>query len=445
MRHKKQMILKYKKVFETLFLFRFFTFFRLASEPKQVLRALRPRTTIHPKSQRQSISSLKIDRSLADYSSSRLPPNIYRIQGHCDEISKKKMGKLGIYKCFTVPRDDTTLTNHFTSKRDSDICDFFYDDLPSISSDMKKNSNRYKMRFLKCKRFNDNFNVSSTISPLAASSSSTSSSTNKSNITTLKSKLKSTSTSISPPFFYYHSTTVPEVEMLFNRDKNFTPMPGRYNPHDVTCKCYLSNIEGDENGMCPGNVKGNGHKHVFKSNVFRLVRPTPPQYSARRRRNRFDSSFIAADDNLIEFIRPRPPREPISFRVKRSKSLEDLSEMRHRKEFRFNTVIKRKHLVSVKTGRPVGFLTATPRFFQLCDASLTKHGEKNDKKKVLTASIDENEKPKRKPISKERLEILAMPKNSQPKFSVALSANKIFNDCKRLMVVGNITTTTHSS
>lgn len=412
----------------------------LAAEPKQVIRALRPRTTIHPKSQRPSMSCLKIDRSLADSTSSKLPPNIYHIQGYLDEISKRKMGKLGIYKCFTVPRDEKTLTNHFTQKREADVCDFFYD-LPTMSGDMSKSSNRYKMRFLKSKRFDDNFNASSSSSPLASIEQ------KNPNVVTQNTRLKSTSYSAivnppPPPFFYYPSTTVPEKEMSFNRDKIFTPAPGRYNPHDVTCKCYLNQSSGC--GIeCPGNVDGDGHQHVFKSNVFRLVRPSAPQV-IRRRRSRFESStsFVAADDNLMDFVRPRPPREPFSFRLKRSRSLEEMSDSRNAKEFRFNTVIKRKHLVSVKTGRPVGFLTATPRFFESRDASSTKNCEK-EKKKV---AIENDEKPKRKPMSKERLEILATPKNSQTKFSAALSANKIFNnDPEKLTVTGNIMTTTKTA
>lgn len=336
------------------------------------------------------------------------------------------MGKLGLYQCFTVPRDDKTLTNYFTTKRDDEICDFFYD-LPTMADDMTKKSNQHKLKFLKSKRFVDNIKPhSSSNSP--KSSAQLSKNSPAVNVTEKENMKQNSSTkSQSPqkqeqqPFFYYPSTSVPEMDLCFQRDRKSTPAPGRYNPHDVTCKCYLSNAEDDI--KCPGDVEGDGHQHVFKSNVFRLVRPLPPQLMRRHRRwskleNAANTFFLPNDDSLMEAPRTRPPREPISFRIKKSKSSDDLHGMIKEREFRFNTVIKRKHLVSVKTGRPVGFLTATPRFFEL-ESTTTRKNEVE--KKRNSSHEDDDEKPRRKPISRKRLELLATPKNLQSKLCSTLS------------------------
>lgn len=307
------------------------------------------------------------------------------------------------------------------------------------------------MKFLKCKRFDDNNSSSKphSNSPKASSQSATNPSTTTTT-TVVKPQPKSPSSvntrSQHPqqqqPFFFYPSTSVPEVEMSFNRDRIATPAPGRYSPHDVTCKCFLTSAAAtpSKSIKCPGSVEGDGHQHVFRSNVVRLVRPMPPLSMRRQHRRRWSKlenaatselSFLlakTADDSLMETLRARLPREPISFRVK-SQSCDALDEMARRdeREFRFNTVIKRKHLVSVKTGRPVGFLTATPRFFELAAgtmaaSSTAKKSDAVDRRKKAKEENGEEGKAKRRPMSKERLELLATPKNSQSKLCKALSA-----------------------
>lgn len=196
------------------------------------------------------------------------------------------------------------------------------------------------------------------------------------------------------PLFYYPNTTVPVKEMLFNRETFFKPPPGRYEPHDITCKCYL-----DQNRKCPANIAGDGHRHVFDSNIFRLVRPVP-----------IDQRRIVRGE-IIEDIFPRrtrEPRETFSFRIQRSMSLDDLSQPR---EIRYNTMVKKRNLFSVKTGRPVAFLTAAPRFKSNSEVSLNL--EKESKKIMMVDETDE--KPHRKPITKKRLAELATPKNPREK------------------------------
>jgi hypothetical protein len=182
-------------------------------------------------------------------------------------------------------------------------------------------------------------------------------------------------------------------EMAFYKESFFKPSPGRYNPHDVTCKCYQT----EDNIKCPGKIPGNGHCHVFESTAFRLVRPVKVTH-----RRTVSESFES--DEIIRF--PRPPREPFSFRPKRAMSSDNAN-----REIRYNTMVKKKNLFSVKTGRAVAFLTATPRFKE--KSEITIKVDKEQKKMML--ALEDSTKPQRKPMTKERLEELAMPKNPLPK------------------------------
>lgn len=271
---------------------------------------------------------------------------------------------------------------------------------------MKAKSNQHKMKFLKCKRFVDDDSAelrsNNTPQPRALSQSSanplTTATTTTATMVNMKphskspSSVKARSTSTDQqqqqqPFFYYQSTSVPELVMSFNRDRIMTPAPGRYSPHDVTCKCYLTHdAAADSNDIkCPGRVEGNGHQHVFQSNVMRLVRPLPPNSMRRRRRwSKLENAMTesggsnfqlkATDDSLMETLRARLPREPISFRAKRSKSSDDLVELAREREFRFNTVIKRKHLVSVKRDDRLDF---SPQRQGSSNSTLSRQVQKN--------------------------------------------------------------------
>ena len=114
-------------------------------------------------------------------------------------------------------------------------------------------------------------------------------------------------------------------------------------------------------------------------------------------------------------------REPISFRLKSSASCEDLYPSSIQREIRFNTMIKKKNLFSTKTGRPVAFLTAAPRFEESSEKPIKLYKKKKSKKslqpvksaseKTSTVSITKaDSKPKPKGMTKKRLGELATPK-----------------------------------
>lgn len=357
-----------------------------AAEPKQVIRALRETSTRCPRA--ESVRKLKTsDRSLVEKSSSwKLPPNIYRLKDHSGEVSERQMGKLGPYQCFTVERDDRTVRNHYAVKPVEEVCEVFYD-LPSMNEIMLSANNRYKSRFLRSQRFD-----------LVKSHSSPSPTKYFPQNFVMKPKTISKS-KITPkkPLFFYPHTTVPMKDMSFQRETFFKPPPGRYDPHDVSCKCYL--IDGCK--KCPGNVRGDGNRHVFNSSVVRLVRQIP------YRRQRPVKEEVQ-DDNAVEY--QRRPRDLISFRIRRSQSVSDLTTNQER-DIRFNTMVKKRNLFSVKTGRPVGFLAAMPRFKEKPEATI-----KMEKKKT-EMMMDEPEKPHRKPMSKKRLQEIAAPKNPLPRIT----------------------------
>ena len=296
------------------------------------------------------------------------------------------MGKLGPYQCFTVERDVSTVKNHYAPKPLADICELFYDVPTGMEAMMLKSYNRYKSKFLKSERFQEakyqsippptkyypqNFVIKSTTGP----------------------KLKVLTKN---QLFFYPHTTVPIKEMSYLKETFLTPSPGRYDPHDETCKCYLMDIS----KKCPGNVRGDGHRHVFDSKVPRLVRPV-----------KFERRRLVSESHTDECINEydRPPRELISFRTKRSHSFDDLIQIQER-EIRFNTMIKKKNLFKVKTGRPVAFLAASPRFQENSEITI-----KLEKERTVLMKMEEEEKPRRKPITKQRLEELAAPKNPRQK------------------------------
>lgn len=352
-----------------------------------------------------------VERSLIEKSSSwKLPPNVYRLQDHFEEVAKKQMGKLGPYQCFTVERDTRTVRNHYAPKPLEDVSEIFYNIPSGIDELMLKSCNRYKSKFLKSERFEK-----------AKEQSYPSPSKYYPQNWVIKNKKLSKTSKVSTKkkeLFYYPCTTVPIKEMLFNKETFSRPAPGRYDPHDVTCKCYLN----DSGKKCPGNVLGNGHKYVFDSTEFRLVSPV----TSKKRIHYKDE----VDDKIVN---SRPPREPISFRVQRSLSSDDLFEKE--RVIHFNTMVKKRNLFSVKTGRPVAFLTAMPRFQEASEVSLHL-----DKERAIVKAMEDAEKSQRKPITKKRLEELAAPKNPLPKiishklniFETSPSTQKIV---KRLSII----------
>lgn len=305
------------------------------------------------------------------------------------------MGRLGPYRCFTREREAKTVKSHLSTKPLEDEFDVFYDVPMNMSEMMMKPSNKHRSRFLKGNRFeriqHENSPPPTKYYPQ--------------NFVMKAAVARGSLPMTEKPLFYYPSTTVPVKEMLFNKETFLKPPPGRYDPHDVTCKCYLAQTD-----ICPGNVAGDGHKHVFESNIFRLVRPVPIDKSRVSRREIAEELFPK---------REREPREPFSFRMQRSMSLDDVSQPR---EIRYNTMVKKRNLFSVKTGRPVAFLSAAPRFRSSSDAALKL--EKENKKLMLTLTDEAAEQPQRKPITKKRLAELATPK--YPREKIVTHRIKVF-------------------
>lgn len=354
-----------------------------AAEPKQVIRALRSKSSCLPRSSAPRRPLKAIERSLVENSPWKLPPNVYRLRDHFAEISTRKMGKRGPYQCFTVERDARTVGNHHASKPLEDVTDIFYDPPFGMSESLLKPCNRYKARFLRGERFGRGIRHQS-VPPTRYFPQ---------NFVLRPRAEDKPSGPTKKPLFYYPNTTVPVKQMEFNKERFFKPPPGRYEPHDATCKCYLT----EKRVKCPGNVSGHGHRYVFNSKVFRLVDPVKV---ARRRR--------VSEPYMEVFLpRRRPSRDPISFRVRRSLSFDDSMQSRQR-EIRFNTMVTRRNVFSVKTGRPVAFLAAMPRFQE--PAKVIIEPEKTQKEKS-------KEKSHRKPITEKRLRELALPKNPLPRVS----------------------------
>lgn len=353
-----------------------------------MIRALRLKTSSHHPRYRTTPKPHQsaLERSMIAKSSAwKLPPNVYVLKDHFKEVSKRQMGKLGPYRCFTVERDVRTVRNNLAPKPLEEVGEKFYELRPGMDDTMTLPRNRHKSKFLKAVRF-DNVQLSCAPAPT------------KYFPQNFVMKLHPPSKSLDKkPMLYYPQTSVPVNEMMFNRASS-TPAPGRYEPHDVTCKCYLTGLM----GKCPANVRGDGHRHVFDSRVFRLVAPVT--IDKRRSKSAVDE-FDTPD--AFPIIRRRPSREPLSFRKKRSHSWGELPPPR---EVHFNTVIRKRNMFSVKTGRPVAFLSAMPRFEDSSEISIKIEQQKAKK------LVDESEKkPKRKPMTKQRLAELAKPKNPLPK------------------------------
>jgi hypothetical protein len=354
-----------------------------AAEPKQVIRALRSKSSCLPRSSAPQRPSA-IERSLVENSPWKLPPNVYRLRDHFAEVSARQMGKSGPYQCFTVERDARTVGNHHASKPLEDVVDIFYDPPFGISETMLKSCNRYKSRFLRGERFGRRIRHQS-VPPTRYFPQ---------NFVMRPRADGKSSEPMKKPLFYYPNTTVPVKEMKFNKERFFKPPPGRYEPHDTICKCFLT----EKRVRCPANVAGHGHCYVFNSKVFRLVDPVKV---ARRRR--------VSEPYMDAFLpRRRPSRDPISFRVRRSLSFDESMQSRQR-EIRFNTMVTRRKLFSVKTGRPVAFLAAMPRFEE--PAKVAVDPEKAQKEK------SKEKKAHRKPMTKKRLGELASPKDPLPRVS----------------------------
>lgn len=350
----------------------------------------------------------------------KLPPNIYRHLG--EGLERPQAGKKGPYQCFTVERDDRTIKNHHAPKSEEYCKVDFYDTLKSINNINTISSCSNKNKFLKGKRF-DEMNNDGTPPPTKYFPQNFSIKPKSANVT--KSKIIEVD-----PVFYYPQTTVPEREMTFNKEPFSRPESCRYNPHDVTCRCHLkATTEPAKGKRCPGKIDGEGHTHVFQSTVFRLVHPTKINtFVGISKRSRRKSHFGRSKDDLSLQTKSmgKTQREPISFRVRSSIDVQhhDIDDMdgdgNRSPEIRYNTMVKKRSLFSLKTGRPVAFLTASPRFDETTEKPIKVY-EKVKQTLILpswsSTEIDEGDakKPGAKRVSKQRLEELAKPKNALPK------------------------------
>lgn len=148
---------------------------------------------------------------------------------------------------------------------------------------------------------------------------------------------------------------------------------------------------------------------------------------------------------------PRRPvinREPISFRLKSSASCDDLFASSIQRDIRYNTMIKKRNVFSTKSGRPVAFLSASPRFEETSEKPIKLY--KKPKKKSLVdestaegattkvegtpsqegdedekTSTDSSKKPKTR-LSLKRLGELAMPKIA-PMKKITSDKVQVFN------------------
>lgn len=344
-----------------------------------------------------------------------MPPNVYPHR-LAEGLLRPQAGKLGPYQCFTVERDDRTIKNHYAPKSTEGGCKVDFYDLPSLN-DSNTNGNLHKNKFLKAKRFpemrNDETPPPTKYFPQNFSIILTTTKPKSTNVT--KSKIIE-----ADPVFYYPHTTVPEREMTFNKEPFSRPEPGRYNPHDVTCRCHLkSTTDSARSKRCAGKIDGEGHSHIFDSTVPRIVHDKISSSNGTRRRRR--SHFMRSKDDmsLQASKKESHEREPISFRVRSSIDVneEDVSH-----EVRYNTMVRKRSLFSLKSGNPVGFLSASPRFEETAEKPIKLYEKSNRMASLVLSSWstaaeeDENiKKSSAKRMTKQRLEELAMPKNALPK------------------------------
>lgn len=366
-----------------------------ASEKMQVIKGLRVKSTD------QSPSRVKIPKITERFIESKvqtLPPNVYKFKDHLQEVAERQMGKLGPFKCFTVARDDSTVIGlhalRFQKETNPEIV--FYN-LPREMDRLNKPCHSHTLKFLKDKRFHDN--ISSSPSPT----------TYYPQNYMIKAKSAIVEKIVLPTYFY-PSTTVPVLEMSFQKNSSLAPPPNRYQKEASVCLCIKkkgSSGSGTKKCLCTKKVIGNGHQYVFNSKLFRLVKPTQITQSDRMRNMKHPM------DNLYNVSRIMiPNREEISFRRKFSVSLDQFNIPKYEfkgKEVRYNTLILKKNKFIVKSGRPIAFGTSSRRFPKNNSDISVRIEHKAEK------PFEENEiKPKNKGLTIERLIELSTPKDPLP-------------------------------
>lgn len=352
----------------------------------------------------------KIDRSLAEKASEwKLPPNVYRLGDFTTEL--KQMGKRGPYQCFTVERDDKTVRNHHVPKPNDECCETDYYDLPSPLDDGMKPWNSHKSKFLKAERFTEMGLNSETPAPAKYFPQNFAIKSSENN-GRAKSKAKIIEVD---PVFYYPNTTVPEMEMKFNKPI-INPEPGRYNLHNLTCRCHMKGT--NDRNIFTGERFDEGQQYLnlnLASDRVESESYEGDEESYYEGAEKLKEKKKSIDDMSISKRIFNRERELISFHPKLSKSLEDLTASP--REFRFNTMIKRKNVFSTKTGRPVAFLSAAPRFQETADKPIKLYEKTKVNGKTVTTKSEADSKPKSKSPTMKRIEELALPKSLQLKRS----------------------------
>jgi hypothetical protein len=306
------------------------------------------------------------------------------------EVCKRKMGKKGPFKCFTVDRDDRTIITRFGNNLSGYCVTDFYDIPSEIDYQQTKPSN--KQKFLKAQRFIEAHRDGPTPTAYFPQNF------------TLKPKFQSPQKMpIKNPIFFYQHTTVPQKPMSFHKPSS-SPAPGRYNPHDVTCSCCLTK----NNKKCLSN----GHSHVFDSRMLRLVKPitiTTTTTTDNSRARKLKSFFMENDNNVtLGSNRQTLVPEMTLLARKRSVSAEELSRSKSEREIRYNTIMKKKKSFGSKTN--VAFLSATPRFADVKNNASVKTIDKPPK-----GTTTNNRQVASKHLTQKRMNELATPRNPAPK------------------------------
>lgn len=143
--------------------------------------------------------------------------------------------------------------------------------------------------------------------------------------------------------------------------------------------------------------------------------PDPTRYS--KRNSTKSTSNFCTDENENHMNE----NESLTFRAKRP----PLNTPE--KEMRFNTMVKKRNLVGLKTGRPVAFLSATPRFDDAREKTIKLYAPQRLHAFTTPSSPLWSTEIQSNALSKPRTE-KPIPKNSPSK----LTAEKIQVYAKRL-------------
>jgi hypothetical protein len=275
------------------------------------------------------MQSQLVQSSLIDDSPWKLPPNIYRLKDHFQEISKKQMGKLGPFQCFSVERDPYTVHNHHAPRALKAVPDVFYDSLPGMHEKMLQPSNRAKSKFPQSERFAKGIEGHDVPS-------------SKYYPQNLVMKPKT-----APIPLRLGKNSVRKREMTFNKNRLFVPPPGRYDPYDTD------------------KYKSKGGNSTFSQESSKIVPVVSPKVrepiSFRARRSCSSNDLNAFTQREIRFYSAKPQRNVFSVKTGRQVAfLAAMPRFQEPEDFfvKLEKVQKQKHRKSIqktfKRKRPTG-------------------------------------------------------------------------------------------